>query len=66
VAAPVEEDLLDLDDALCRLEILDALRYFGGLTEPEAAGVAGVSVATVRRDWDFARTRLISQLKPED
>src|ERR1039457_5915343 len=30
------------------------------------AEVAGVSVATVKRDWDFARTWLISQLKPEN
>jgi RNA polymerase sigma factor (TIGR02999 family) len=73
LAVPIEEDLLDLDDALRRLEALDAraariveLRYFGGLTEPEAAAVAGVSVATVKRDWDFARTWLISQLKPAD
>jgi hypothetical protein len=28
-----------------------------------SAEVAGVSVATVKRDWQFARTWLISQLK---
>ncbi|MGA2740259.1 MAG: sigma-70 family RNA polymerase sigma factor [Bryobacteraceae bacterium] len=71
LAAPSEQALLDLDAALRRLETLDPraariveLRYFGGATEQEAAEAAGVSVATVKRDWDFARTWLISQLKP--
>jgi RNA polymerase sigma factor (TIGR02999 family) len=71
LAAPSEEALLDLDAALRRLETLDPrpariveLRYFGGATEQEAAEAAGVSIATVKRDWDFARTWLISQLKP--
>jgi DNA-directed RNA polymerase specialized sigma24 family protein len=69
--SPYRGTPLDLDDALRRLEALDPgaariveLRYFGGLTEQEAAVGAGVSVATVKRDWDFARTWLISQLKP--
>ena len=71
LAAPSEEALLDLDAALTRLETLDPraariveLRYFGGATEQETAEAAGVSVATVKRDWEFARTWLISQLKP--
>ena len=71
LAAPSEEALLDLDAALGRLEALDPraariveLRYFGGATEEETAEAAGVSVATVKRDWGFARTWLISQLKP--
>jgi len=69
LAAPGGEDLLELDGALRRLEALDPraasiveLRYFGGLTEREAAEVAGISVATLKRDWDFARTWLIHQL----
>jgi RNA polymerase sigma factor (TIGR02999 family) len=71
LAAPPEEALLDIDAALGRLQALDPraariveLRYFGGATEQETAEAAGVSVATVKRDWDFARTWLISQLKP--
>jgi len=73
LAAPSERALLDLDDALKRLEALDPraariveLRYFGGATEQETAEAAGVSVATVKRDWNFARTWLISQLKPDE
>jgi RNA polymerase sigma factor (TIGR02999 family) len=70
LAAPNEQALLDLDAALSRLETLDPraahvveLRYFGGATEQETAEAVGVSVATVKRDWEFARTWLISQLK---
>lgn len=61
--------LLALNEALTRLEGLDPraakvveLRYFGGLTEAETADVLGISVATLKRDWDFARTWLASQL----
>ncbi len=70
VTAPPQEDLIELDEALRRLEELDQrsarvveLRFFAGLTEKEAAEVLGTSVATLKRDWDFARAWLISQLK---
>ena len=69
LAAPPEEDLIELDRVLHELEELDArsarvveLRFFAGLTEKEAAEVLGISVATLKRDWDFARAWLISQL----
>src|SRR5438067_1731263 len=59
------ERLLAIDEALARLENLDGraaqvieLRFFGGLSEKEAAEVLGISVATLKRDWDFARTWL--------
>ena len=64
-----DERLLAIDESLARLETLDEraarvieLRFFGGLSEKEAAGVLGISVATLKRDWDFARTWLASQL----
>ena len=69
LAAPRQEDLIELDQALRRLEDLDQrsarvieLRFFGGLTEQEAAEVLGISVATLKRDWSFARAWLIDQL----
>lgn len=69
VRTPREEDFVGLNDALTRLEKLAArpaqvveLRFFGGLTENEIAEVVGISVATVKRDWDFARSWLITQL----
>ncbi len=39
------------------------LRVLGGLTNAEAAEVLGVSVATVERDWRFARAWLRHRLK---
>ena len=38
-------------------------RYFGGLTEAEAAEALNISPATLKRDWKFARTWLVSQLR---
>ena len=55
-------DLLALDDALARLDQIDAekarlveLRYFGGLTIEETAEVLGISPASVKRGWTMAR-----------
>lgn len=64
------EALLALDQALDQLEERQRkvveLRYFGGLTEEEAAEVLGVSERTVRRDWIKARAWLYRILYPED
>jgi RNA polymerase sigma factor (TIGR02999 family) len=67
MAPPV--DLVALNDALDRLAAeaparaeLVKLRYFAGLTIPEAADVLGVSVATAERYWTFARTWLYAEL----
>ena len=64
-------DVLALDEALGRLAEesparaeLVKLRFFAGLTVPEAAGVLGISVATAERHWTFARTRLYADLNP--
>ena len=64
-----DADLEAVDDALKTLEQLNArqsrvveLRFFGGLTLEEAAHVLGVSVGTVRRDWDLARAWLYREL----
>jgi RNA polymerase sigma-70 factor, ECF subfamily len=65
----VNERLLAVDEALARLESLDPraakvveLRFFGGLSEAEAAEILQISVSTLKRDWDFAKTWLTSQL----
>lgn len=62
-------DVLDLHHALevlaqihPRQAQLIELRYFGGLTEDEAAEVLEVSRATLARDWKVARHWLSSRL----
>jgi RNA polymerase sigma factor (TIGR02999 family) len=65
-------DLLDLDKALndlaaespVRAELVK-LRFFAGLTIPEAAEVLGISVATAERYWAYARVRLFAALSSE-
>jgi RNA polymerase sigma factor (TIGR02999 family) len=63
------EDLLALDDALNRLAELDPvraelvkLRFFAGLTMPEAAAVLGISLTTAERYWTFARAWLHAEM----
>ena len=64
-------EALALNEALDVLESLDErvargieLRYFAGLTEKEAAETLGVSLATFKRDWDFAQAWLRTRLRP--
>lgn len=64
-----EPELLALDEALTQLEALDPkqariveLRFFGGLTVEETAEVAGISTATVKREWRTARAWLRREL----
>jgi RNA polymerase sigma-70 factor (ECF subfamily) len=68
--APADVRVLDLDHALARLETLDPraaqvveLKFFGGLTDDEAGKTLGISLATVKRDWDFARSWLLNQME---
>ena len=63
--------LLDLDDALARLERLDArqaavveCRFFGGLSVEETAEALGVSARTVKRDWAVAQAWLRREMAP--
>ena len=51
--------LAELDERKSRLV---ELRYFGGLGIDEAAGVLGVSPATVKREWITARAWLKREL----
>ena len=62
-------ELIALDDALNNLAALDEqqsriveLRYFGGLTIDETAGVLNISTATVEREWRSARAWLRHQM----
>jgi RNA polymerase sigma factor (TIGR02999 family) len=72
LAPAAGDDLLALDEALTRLAALNParaelvkLRFFAGLTMPEAAEALGVSLATAERYWTFARTWLYAELSGE-
>jgi RNA polymerase sigma factor (TIGR02999 family) len=69
VEIPVDDELLDLDEALAKLASADPqaaelvkLRVFAGMTVEEVARVQGVSVRTVKRNWVYARAWLGRQL----
>jgi RNA polymerase sigma factor (TIGR02999 family) len=62
-------DLLALDDALSRLAETEPakaelvkLRFFAGLTMPEAAAALDISLATAERYWTFAKSWLYAEL----
>jgi RNA polymerase sigma factor (TIGR02999 family) len=64
------EDVTALDEALTTLSRMDArkaelveLRFFGGLTAEESAEVLGISLRTVHREWDVARSWLFRELR---
>jgi DNA-directed RNA polymerase specialized sigma24 family protein len=40
------------------------LRFFAGLDERETAEALGVSISTVKRDWQFAKAWLFKPLSP--
>lgn len=65
-------ELIALDEALLRLaksypresQVVE-LRYFGGLTAEQTSEALDVSLATVGRDWAFARAWLKSELSSD-
>jgi RNA polymerase sigma factor (TIGR02999 family) len=70
IVSPEEsKEIVDLHEALETLATLDSrkaqvveLKYFGGLTYDEIAEVLKVSRVTVRRDWEFAKVWLYTEL----
>ncbi|GJM23984.1 MAG: DNA-directed RNA polymerase sigma-70 factor [Phycisphaerae bacterium] len=73
-SAPMQpSELLALDSAIGRLARIDArkasiveLRYFAGLTINEVADILDTSPATVKRDWLFAKTWLLREIKDSE
>jgi RNA polymerase sigma factor (TIGR02999 family) len=64
-----QAELLALDEALTLLAARDErkgrivmLRYFAGLTIDDTAKAMGLSVATVKRDWSFAKAWLYHRM----
>jgi len=69
-AADRDETVLAIHDALEKLALESAqkaeivkLRYFAGLEHAEIAEALGLSEATVRRHWSYARSWLYAELK---
>src|SRR6266850_5430887 len=73
VSPEQSKEIVDLHEALERLATLDArkaqvveLKYFGGLNYDEMAEVLKISRVTVRRDWEFAKLWLYTELHSVD
>jgi RNA polymerase sigma factor (TIGR02999 family) len=71
--AQTSEQVLALSEALERFAAVEprkaelvTLRYFGGLSMPEAAEALGVSLPTAERWWAFARSWLYTELLGPD
>ena len=63
------KEIVDLHEALELLESVDSrkarvveLKFFGGLNYDEIAEVLKIARATVRRDWEFAKLWLYTEL----
>ena len=70
VSPQQSKEIVDLHEALERLAALDSrkaqvveLKYFGGLNYDEMAEVLKISRVTVRRDWEFAKVWLYTELR---
>jgi RNA polymerase sigma factor (TIGR02999 family) len=70
IAPEESKEIVDLHEALEQLSALDLrkaqvveLKYFGGLNYDEIAEVLKISRITVRRDWEFAKVWLYTELR---
>jgi RNA polymerase sigma factor (TIGR02999 family) len=73
MAEDPDDNLLALHEALDRLEARDKrkadlvkLRFFGGLTNEQAAEVLGISTSTADNDWAYARCWLRLEMGGEE
>jgi RNA polymerase sigma factor (TIGR02999 family) len=69
IQEPPSLDILALNEALTKLAATEPakadlvkLRFFAGLSMPQAAEALGVSLATAERYWTFAKAWLYSEL----
>jgi RNA polymerase sigma factor (TIGR02999 family) len=73
VSPEQSQAIVDLHEALERLGTLDSrkaqvveIKFFGGLNYDEIAEVLKIARMTVRRDWEFARLWLYTELHSVD
>lgn len=71
VAAGSNDEVILVDEALARLQLLDPrlaqvveCRFFAGYNEEETAQALGISDRTVRRDWLKAKAWLYLEMAP--
>jgi RNA polymerase sigma factor (TIGR02999 family) len=69
-AKTTDENVLLVSEALEKLAVHDAvagelvkLRFFGGMTFPQAAEVLGLSERTAKRSWAYARAWLFKEIQ---
>ena len=67
-----EDEVLAVNDALEKLTVKDPqkaelvkLRYFVGLTIPQAAEVLGISTIMAKRHWTYSRAFLLNEVRKE-
>jgi RNA polymerase sigma-70 factor (ECF subfamily) len=73
LSAEQSKEIVDLHEALEKLGTLDSrkaqvveLKYFGGLNYDEIAEVLKIARITARRDWEFAKLWLYTELHSVD
>lgn len=73
ISTEKNEDLINLDDALLRLEQIDErqakiveLRFFGGLNVAETAEAMGLSKRTVEKEWTMIKAWLRKEISEGD
>jgi RNA polymerase sigma factor (sigma-70 family) len=69
-SAPEEDQLLAVNESLQKFATLEPqkaelvkLRYFVGMTNEQAAEVLGISLATAKRYWAYARAWLATDIR---
>jgi RNA polymerase sigma factor (TIGR02999 family) len=72
IAFQSDEDIIELDEAMKKLEAFDPdlskvveLRFFAGLNVEETARVLDRSASTIKREWSLARAWLFRELGKE-
>lgn len=73
IELPLNDEIVDLDEALSKLSAVDAkaaeivkLRVFAGMTIEEVADLQETSCRTVKRNWAYARAWLGRELAAYD
>jgi RNA polymerase sigma factor (TIGR02999 family) len=71
-SAPNDDQLLAVNDALDKFAALDPqkaellkLRYFVGMTIEETSEALGISKATAKRHWDYAKAWLYEEIREQ-